>query len=422
MTRTRNVVLLTIDALRADHVSSLGYHRRTTPNIDQLATENLLYENAYSVSSHTREAVAGILTGRYPDESVDQHYQLRSDSIPEWLGDEVDVSAAFHSNPFLSRAFGYGAGFDTFEDGYRSASRSLALLQRAVDKLRNRHYTRARDINEQALSWLDGISIEDSFFLWNHYMDTHGPYLPVSEYRTLFTDREMPDGRLQALYHRAVQEPDTISTEDRDLLVDMYDAEVRYTDTQVGQLLAALDRRGLLQETTVVVTADHGEAFGENGNFEHPRYLTPELTHVPLIVRFPGDVTARVDSTVSTLDILPTFLEDAEDAAELPGRSLREPVHDEAADRIVYGQVSGEGEESTIRRFGAWSRAGRAKGYVDLESEESAITRKDDPQLGEALAAHMGTRIDAPERATPRKRTSVPDAVERRLTALGYDR
>jgi arylsulfatase len=425
METVKNVVLVTVDALRADHLSCHGYERETTPTLDSLAEEGLWFETAYSASSHTREAVPGILTGEYPDESVDAEYRLATESVATRLDGVVDATAGFHSNPYLSRAFGYDEGFDTFDDDLRLGDhRLVALAQRMLDKLRNRHYARATEMNERSLSWLDSLG-DDSFFLWNHYMDPHGPYLPVDGYRSRYTDRRPGDRWLQRLYKRAVRDPESVSDADRRLLVDCYDAEIEYLDAHLGAFLDGLGTRDVLEETAVVVTADHGDAFGEHGYYEHPRYLHEVLTHVPLLVRLPdasSDYTdAAVGAPVSTLDVVPTLLDllGADSVDSAAGRSLLETARDPDRDRVVFAQASGEDEDAGLRRFAAMDRTGRAFGVYDGETDSHRITETTDDGLAAALTDHIVARTDHvdPSRSDD---ASVDDEIERRLSALGY--
>ena len=130
----RNVVLLTLDALRADHVSWCGYDRDTTPNFDRFAETNTRFAEAYSVSTHTREAIPGLLTGLYPTECVADDYSLAADTIATHLRDTEYTTGAFHSNPYVSRAYGFDRDFDPFDyDLYLCQHKLIALAQRALD-------------------------------------------------------------------------------------------------------------------------------------------------------------------------------------------------------------------------------------------------------------------------------------------------
>jgi arylsulfatase len=421
MTSVQNVVFLSIDALRADHLSCHGYHRDTTPHLGDLAAANLWFESAYSVSSHTREAIPGLLTGRYPDDAVDTDYRLAAEPIPSRVNDCVDTTAAFHSNPYVSRAFGYDRGFDAFDDDlHLGKHRLIALAQRALDKLRNRHYARADEINDRSLSWLDSLADDESFFLWNHYMDPHGPYIPPNEYRERYTDRRTSDRKKQRLYKRAIRDPDSITEAERQLLIDLYDAEIRYTDTHLGAFLDALDRRGVLDETAIIVTADHGDAFGEHGYYEHPRYLHEGLTHVPLVVRLPDSAFEHVETPASTLDISPTVLDLLDLDADLPGRSLRDIARERPDERVVFAQATGEDEDAHLRRFGAWSSTGRALGTYDTDTGTTRITDRSEEVIAERLHEHITDRADAGGRADHTAESDVDEEIERRLSALGY--
>jgi len=134
--------------------------------------------------------------------------------------------------------------------------------------------------------------------------------VPMSrrEYATLYADRELSGREAQSLYQRAIDDPDSITDDERELLIDLYDAEIRYNDEQIGMFLDELRERGLLEESLVsIVSADHGDAFGEHGYYEHPRYLHDEITHVPLFVRVPDGPTDTVETPASTLDIVSTI-------------------------------------------------------------------------------------------------------------------
>ena len=304
----QRVILLSADALRADHLSSYGYHRNTSPVLDELAAESIQFLNAYSGSSHTREAVPALLTGKYPDVAIGSDYRLATETIASVLSKEGFATGGFHSNPFVSRAYGFDRDFDIFDDDlHLGQHKFIALAQRALDKLRNRHYARANEINQRSLSWIDSLDADEPFFLWNHYMDTHGPYEPPGDYATLYRNDTISKRSAQSLYQRAIKQPESITDDERELLIDLYDGEIRYNDTHVGEFLNGLRERGLLNESLLIFTADHGDAFGEHGYYEHPRYLHDEITHVPLLIRPPGGKDEIIETPVSTLDIMSTI-------------------------------------------------------------------------------------------------------------------
>ncbi|EMA58387.1 sulfatase [Halorubrum lipolyticum] len=414
----RNVVLLSADALRADHLSSYGYHRETSPVLDDLAEEAIRFENAYSASSHTREAVPALLTGEYPDVAVDDGYRLATETVASTLSEEGFATAGFHSNPFVSRAYGFDEGFDHFDDDLHLGQHKLvALAQRAWDKLRNRHYARAEEINERSLSWLDSVDDDEPFFLWNHYMDTHGPYEPPGEYATLYADESVSGREAQSLYQRAIKDPESITDDERELLIDLYDAEIRYNDAKIGEFLEALRERDLLEESLLIVTADHGDAFGEHGYYEHPRYLHDEITKVPLYVRPPGGRGEEVATTASTLDVAATIeaIVGVDEAGD--GVSLFEEFPD---DRTVFCQARGEDEHSHLRRYASRIAGGKCFCERDRESGTIEFGGCAGSALREELEEHVDERVRVENGESVEDDGEVDEEIERRLDALGY--
>ncbi|QZP38250.1 sulfatase [Halobaculum magnesiiphilum] len=409
-----NVILLSADALRADHLSCYGYERETTPVLDELAEVSIRFTNAYSASSHTREAVPALLTGEYPDVAVDSGYHLASETVASTLSEEGFATGGFHSNPFVSRAYGFDEGFDHFDDDLHLGQHKLiALAQRALDKLRNRHYARAEEINERSLNWVDSLEEGQPFFLWNHYMDTHGPYEPPGEYATLYADDGLSGRDAQSLYQRAIDEPESITEEERQLLIDLYDGEIRYNDMRIGQFLEALRERELLEESLLIVTADHGDAFGEHGYYEHPRYLHDEITHVPLFVRPPGGAGRVVKEPVSTLDIVATIKSGIGESASF---SLLEDVD---GNRRVFSQARGEDEHSHLRRYAVRTQDGACFGERDLDSGAIEFGDMTDRSLRSELEAHVEQRVRV-ENGDGAAEEEVDEEIERRLNALGY--
>ncbi|MFC4407867.1 sulfatase [Haloarchaeobius iranensis] len=413
-----NVILLSADALRADHLSCYGYHRDTSPVLDELAEESIRFTNAYSASSHTREAIPALLTGKYPDVAIDSKYHLASDTIASTLSEEGFSTAGFHSNPFVSRAYGFDRGFDVFDDDLRMGQNKLiALAQRALDKIRNRHYARAEEINDRALSWLDSLDDDKPFFLWNHYMDTHGPYEPSGEYATHFRHERISDKEAQSLYQRAISNPASITNEERELLIDLYDGEIRYNDAKIGALIKSLRNRDLLEKSLLIITADHGDAFGEHGYYEHPRYLHDEITHVPLLVRPPGGGEEDVEAPASTLDVAATVADVVDRDAELPGESLLNATR---ADRTVFLQARGEDEESHLRRYSLRSTQGACFCERDLETDALEFTECHNRSLRSALEQHVEERIQIEDGGVESNEDDIDEEIERRLSALGY--
>jgi len=416
MADDQNIVLLTVDALRSDHVSAFEDQTSITPNIDSFANSNIACSHAFSVSSHTREAVPSLLSGQYPNEAVSDDYALATRTVAEILSDNGFATGAFHSNPYVSRAYGYGNEFDTFSDDlYLGQHRFLALAQRAFDKIRGRNYARGTEINRDAIKWF--FSTKSPKFLWCHYMDVHGPYEPPEQYLDGAQDKQALKNA-QSLYNQAVDEPASISDEERQLLQRLYQGEVRCTDDFIGDFLAELRSLDALDETLVIISADHGEAFGEHGYYSHPRKLHDELIDVPLIISGPSKGT--VDTPVSTIDIVPTILDGADvDSKSLPGTSVFEMSNNEEKydDRIIFSQAR-TNDESCV--FSARTKTETC--FLERDIETGEILHKE----GEMCSKNISIRLQKyseshlARASGDETSTEASEEIERRLEALGY--
>jgi len=424
-----NVVLLSVDALRADHLSCYGYDRETSPVLERIAADNIRFQTAISASSHTREAVPSMLTGRYPDESIDESYELDAPLVSELLPEDVRTGA-FHSNPFVSRAYGYDVGFDQFDDDlYFGQNKLVALAQRMWDKIRNHHYARAETINERSLDWLASVAGDDDIFLWNHYMDVHGPYEAPMEYKEEFGVGHISDSEARKLYDKALKNPDEITERETQDLVDLYDAEIKYVDSYIGEFIEELRKRELLNETLILITSDHGDAFGEHGYFEHPRQLHEELISVPMIA-IGDDLPAKaVDVTASTTDLVPTILssfgvssEDRSEHGNLPGESLQSLWSDvgDVDKRYTFSLARGRSEESHLRKFSLHD--GDKQILAEKNTQTGEIKTLGDPSvdLERALEDFIRGREEAVATSDRSSETSGNETVNDRLKALGY--
>ena len=319
-----NVLLITIDALRADHLGVYGYPRPTSPNIDRLARQGVLFQRAVSQWPLTSPSFAAMMSGTYghtnglmrttaqrmPDRSLMLAELLKSGGYRTW---------AAVGNVNLARAFNFDQGFDTYRE-----------LWREDDEQKTEQITRS------GLELLKQASAERPFFLWLHYFDPHARYRPPKPFDGMFVDDEHFDPSWRVPLHEekrwelgGISSNVSLGHEDRvAYYVAQYDAEIRYVDQQVGILLKALKEQGLAGNTLVVLTADHGESLGDhNYFFEHGRFPYDDCVHVPLIVRAPGlsRPGGAVRSPVQSIDLVPTVL----DLAGLPadpqaeGKSLR---------------------------------------------------------------------------------------------------
>jgi len=432
--KPRNVILLTVDCLRWDHLSCNGYHRDTTPNLDTLAEGNLVFENAYSASSHTPEAVPAMLSGQYPDVFSDNDYQRVVPTIADLLADTTVLSGASHSNIHVSRTKGFESGFDHFfDDLYFGQNRLLALGQKFLNRIfksRQTYYARADEINQKSLNWLDSLDTGQQFFLWNHYMDVHGPYEPLREYQKIFRNEFVDRDEAHDLFHRALDDPGSITESQHQTLIDLYDCEIRYIDDQISAFLDSIKERGLLEDSLVILTADHGDAFAEHDYYNHPRHLHEELVHVPFIVAHPSVNSERVETVISTLDIVPTILRIFNETIpnDLPGCSFQDLVStpQDYTDRRVYLQARGEDEESHIRRFAA--RTTDSTAFVKWNIESDSILEKRCSDGADDLLSDLLNHCKQRSEQTKEKAVEggengnryLVDDVDDRLEALGY--
>lgn len=333
---TPNVLVVIVDTLRADHVASYGYARSTSPSIDRVAQQGVLFENAFATSAWTPPSHASILTGRYPHEhNVDWAKELdgRFPTVAEALRDRGYRTGAFSANPFgFNRGWGFGRGFIRFEDHFHSigdmAARTLYGRKLGPPLLRWVGFEdwiarkRASDVTRSALRWI-GRDPQTPFFAFLNYFDAHDPYLPPEPYRSRFSTMKNPGGLLNSVVFR--YEP-VMTAEQLQGEIDAYDGAIAYVDDSIGHLLAGLQQMGMSANTVVVIASDHGEAFGEHGLFFHQNALYRELIHVPLIFWWPGHLPAatHVAAAVSLAALPATIMElvGAETQALFPSPSL----------------------------------------------------------------------------------------------------
>jgi arylsulfatase A-like enzyme len=323
-----NIILVSIDTLRADQLGCYGYERNTSPFIDSIAREEIVFENAVTPKPETNPSMASMLTGLYPYRHgvrfVSQPLESSLDTLlPAVLKQNGFATAAFVSNPVLKASL---SGFDRHFDVYDSD------VTRPVHTHPSFWERNAEETNERAIRWL-GENRNKQLLLWVHYQDPHGPYYPPEEHRSAFDHSErdlIPLPALpayQRLEHAYVEDGRT----DRNDYIDEYDSEILYLDKQLEKLFAKLSELGLLENSLVLILADHGESLGQHHYyFEHGEELYENSARIPLIVRFPEHLAVprprRVSSLVSIMDIFPTvlsFLEIDQDASfDLDGVDL----------------------------------------------------------------------------------------------------
>ena len=296
-----NVVLVTIDTLRADRLGCYGYGEVATPHLDRLAREGVRFAHAVSTVPFTLPAHGSIMTGSYPPrhgirENVGYALDAGLPTLAERLRAAGRDTAGFVSAFVLDGRWGIGRGFDRYHDDFdlRGMGANLASAQRD-----------GAETLAAARQWLEGRTTTTPFFLWLHLYDPHDPYTPPEPFRSRYPQRP-------------------------------YDGEVAYADSLVGELTRTLEERGLLERTLLVVTADHGEGLGQHGEGFHGYYVYDATVRVPLIVRVPfGDFGGRViEAAVSHVDLMPTIL-------AAVGHEVPAGVQGESLLGLILGQDDG---------------------------------------------------------------------------------
>ena len=335
-----NVLLIVLDTQRADVLSSYGYHRVTTPHLDSLAAEGVLFERAFATSSWTLPTHVSLFTGLlgFQHGVADGPRRLFRPgpvTLAEMLRGEGYATAGFVANIYWTgRHTGLARGFAHYEDYYGTPGdalyratiiREFATVQQMLGAIDVVGRKRASHVNREVLGWMGRVKGRP-FFAFLNYFDVHAPYLPPKPFAGRFgvLRPEFQAKRLEIGNQvKRPQAPEQIAYK-----MDRYQEAMLYLDDHLGKLFAEMKRRGVLDNTIVIVTADHGEHFGEHGIIEHGASLYTQETRVPLIIRFPGRIPAgmRVAAPVSVANIPATVTALTGMRDTFPGRSLLLPA------------------------------------------------------------------------------------------------
>lgn len=439
-----NVILISVDTLRADHLGCYGYPQQTSPAIDTLASDGVRFANAFSQASWTLPSHMSVMTSQYPQVHgvTDDQFRLReaATTLAETLSWGGYKSAAFVSWVYLGEAFGFAQGFEEFTPLIDRSRLRMASGGGAF---------RAERVSNAAIRWIRRGQ-PDPFFLFVHYFDPHMDYDPPAPY-DLFFDSDYAgeaDGthRWASRYIATVRPKHTaVDPRDKRHMRALYDGEIRYTDAQVARLLQAIDAAVGLDDCLVVLMSDHGEEFNDHGSMEgHGWTLYDEILHVPLIFRLPGRARAGtvIDGPVELLDIAPTILEIAGISApsSFQGRSLAGLIHASEQSppgplvfaahsrfNIVKHSVRGprykliHTEDTGVNSFGVTIQPGfefydlrEDPGELEnLYDEASPLVRHFEPKLREFSSGRPAEAEEAP-------RVQLPAEDIELLRSLGY--
>ncbi|MDY6765989.1 MAG: sulfatase [Candidatus Nanohaloarchaea archaeon] len=482
MDAVQNVVVVVIDALRADRVTAYGCEKELTPNIDELASDGIVFENAFTHSPNTDPSLTSIHTGKYPSTTVSHHGHFVTDEekqrveaapwVPEILSDHGwnTVTAGrpmgrWHRN-----------GFDTYPSPgvKRKTGSILRSIHPRVHGAARRLYKTAKDIIDPDREKSDSLAARqyvnavdtDPFYLFVHLMDTHTGYEPSEQLiDEMLEAYDYPGTSLEEFF---AQQPDDSEVQeymerwitDRDReeglgrVLARYDAAVVEADRKVGLIVDELKERGVWEETALLVLSDHGEALGEHGiYFSHHGLYEPTL-HVPLVARIPGVDSQQVAELVQLTDIAPTVLSlldidtdisaDGQDLTPLfTGAGDWEPrdavharetfTHSRSCIRTAAWKYIRQEDDETMAEFhGDSLRCGRcgmvhgaAEELYDLEADPAEEENLVEEQPG--TAAELSDRLDAfqeglsyPDTAGEAVQYDDEEAVKERLEDLGY--
>jgi choline-sulfatase len=396
----RNLLLISLDTVRADHIGSYGHRAARTPRLDALAAAGLRFEKATTVAPLTLPAHSSLMTGTFPGwhgvrDNGGFYLDEAQITLAEVLREKGLRTGGFVGAFVLDRRWGIAQGFDRYFDEFDLDSFRDSPAMDAIQRP-------GAEVVDEALEWL-AENDEQPFFAWVHLYDPHAPYEPREPFRGQFP--RTPRGA--------------------------YDAEIAYADAQVGRVLDQLERDGRLADTLVVVVGDHGEMFGEHGEQTHGFFIYEGATRIPLIMAGPGVPSRVVREQVRLVDVMPTALGllGAATGAPMQGVDMMPLARGESLGLVAYS------ESWSARYHYGWSELralqdGRFK-YIGAPRPELYDLERD-PGERDNLAEQNSSRVDVFARALEEFdqrtiRADAPDGprpidaeTEERLAALGY--
>lgn len=425
-----SLIVLVIDTVRADRLSSYGHHRLTTPVLDHVAREGVLFERATSASAWTLPSVSSILSGLPPSAHGVRAYEDQLPDAVETVAEQLQA-----------------AGYHTAFLGVNSLFEAGRNLQQGFDYYFGIDEISGEELNQRLQAWLQERPKDKPTFLYVHYFDPHCRYVPPEPYRQLYwppseaqrTHRTMTPEQWR-LMHECFQlhfnpgEP----VLDVDYYLSEYDAELRHVDQVVGLFLERLKTVGLYDQSLLVLTSDHGEEFYDHGGYGHGKVLNEHTVHVPLMVKLPRGAQAgrRESGRVSSLDLAPTLLSYAglPIPKRLPGLNLRPVLEGQGTldpERAVFAETDYEGKQRAVLQ-GTFKllvspNKSRPTALYDLSTDpgEQRDLLKQQPKkvaaLTQALEQFEAAALEVSE-DIPGSRQELTQETLEQLRALGYIR
>lgn len=425
-----NCLFILIDDLRYDHLSCYEYYRKTSPHIDSLAAQGILFQQAITSSSHTSSSMSSIFTSLFPlahgaraSSQIVYGLSQKQHTLATILADNGYLTAAFVANNPYVKLTGLDRGFETYYDGniFSKIPAYSLFYGRIVRKFLIRD-VRAEHLNRQAINWLKR-NYKHPFFLYIHYMDVHFPRLPYKKYIHLLEEQS----KLDISKFKGFPFEEKEDREELYSIISRYDGDIRYVDEYIGELLDYLKTLHLSQNTLIILAADHGEEFFDHNTLGHGAHLYDELIKVPLILYVPAKIGQPliVSQQVRTVDIMPTIMEllNIPASSQTQGKSLL-PLIEGAIDeeeRYAYG---GHGEfVRTLQWKLIYNRDTESYELFNLQADPEEQVNLID--LKPEIAAHLKVRLLNHSKECMKLRlkpseTALTEEVKKRLKTLGY--
>lgn len=418
----RNLLLISVDTLRPDLLGAYGYERSTSPAIDALAEEGVLFEDVMSPSPWTLPAHASLLTGVYPSrhgmKGHEARLPARLDTLASVLGDRGFRTAAVVNSHYVSAKYGLDRGFQDFH-----------YVREAIGRVA------PSEVGERARAWLR-VRAAEPFFLFLHYYDVHSDYASLPRYERRFVrPYEGPANGTTGQLLRYREGEIELDPADARHLKDLYAAGIRQLDDGLARLRRTLEEEGLLERTLVVLTSDHGEEFLEHGGVLHGRKQHVESVRIPLVLRGPGlPEGRRIPTPASLVDVMPTLLSllGVSSPPALDGRNLSPLFGDAPTEglrgRFLFGEADHNNAEHDVTRAvrrGSfkliYNRLSGRSELFDLAEDpgETRDVKAQQPEAARRLRAVLGRFLERETLPGEKAPALTPDERER-LEALGY--
>lgn len=456
-----NVVLIIMDATRTDHLSCYGYYRETAPNLEALAGEGVLFENAISAAPWTLPSITSMFTGTYPSRHGNRTWHNVMDdgllTLAQILSSQGYNTAAFHSAGHIGPSWGTDRGFQQIRERLFQDRNLVEILEHAVvrvrDILTNSNDCGAAWTNNQVQDWI--TDCHEPFLLYLHYMEPHVKYRSPWPYHWQYLNdpsdwiRSLRVNRRRTWLEWLVGQV-TLEEADFEILTNLYDGAINYLDKKIGEVVGMLRQRCILDNSILIITADHGENLGDHGMMGHQWCLYETLIKVPLIIRypkiFPPDL--RISGLVQTVDILPTLIDilqitPAELSGQLQGQSVISEGRICPRRRYGFAEEVGCGIETWSEKYPEFDfspykrelravRTDRYKYIWSSNGQDELYDLVSDPNELHNLSAEFPAEVNrlseilqdwhqwSSAGASAGRTTELDEIVEQRLRDLGY--